>query len=206
MKTFEELEALVLQWGVDRGIQQNSTAKAQIRKAIEEAAELLVAILAEDRAGIIDGIGDVLVCLIQAKGLLKSKQDLNIDHLSDKYDLSSFESLFIRVSLLINILCCFHESNCKNWLGISSIQIELWHTAFLNGLSLVECLNAAWEKIEDEPKILQQSDEFGKVFWVVEYKGETIKEPLTLEDMKFYNKSTAERVARQLKETSQNSA
>lgn len=62
------------------------------------------------------------------------------------------------------------------------------------------------EESKDEPKILQHSDEFGSVFWIIEHKGEAIKVPFTSETCKFYNKCTAERVARQLKGVSQNSA
>lgn len=54
----------VIRWSEARGIIQNSTSEAQLRKAYEEMDELRDAIAARDKDGIIDGLGDVLVCLI----------------------------------------------------------------------------------------------------------------------------------------------
>lgn len=61
---YEDLEAKVEQWAYDRGILTNGTATAQLLKFISEAGEFADAHNKQDEAGIIDGIGDVLVCLI----------------------------------------------------------------------------------------------------------------------------------------------
>lgn len=53
----------VVRWGESRGIIQNSDSKTQLLKAVSEIGELADAIIKKDKAGIIDGIGDVLVCL-----------------------------------------------------------------------------------------------------------------------------------------------
>lgn len=53
----------VIRWGEARGIIQNSDSKTQLLKAVSEMGELADAINKRDRDGIIDGIGDVLVCL-----------------------------------------------------------------------------------------------------------------------------------------------
>ena len=58
------IELDVIRWSEARGIIPNSTSVAQYRKAQEEMHELHAAIINRDRAGIIDGLGDVLVCLI----------------------------------------------------------------------------------------------------------------------------------------------
>ena len=58
------IEMDVIRWSEERGIIPNSTSVAQYRKAQEEMHELHTAIINRDRAGIIDGLGDVLVCLI----------------------------------------------------------------------------------------------------------------------------------------------
>lgn len=57
-----ELE--VIQWAEARGIVANSDSKTQLLKAVSEMGELADAIIKRDRPAIIDGIGDVLVCLI----------------------------------------------------------------------------------------------------------------------------------------------
>ena len=57
-----ELE--VIRWAEARGIVANSDSKTQLLKAVSEMGELADAIIKRDRPAIIDGIGDVLVCLI----------------------------------------------------------------------------------------------------------------------------------------------
>ena len=63
------IELDVIRWSEARGIIPNSTSVAQYRKAQEEMHELHTAIINRDRAGIIDGLGDVLVCLINVAAL-----------------------------------------------------------------------------------------------------------------------------------------
>lgn len=70
-----ELETAVEQWAADKGILEKATPMAQSIKTLEEATELCVAINANDRAEIIDAIGDIMVTLIiQAK-----MQDLSLE-------------------------------------------------------------------------------------------------------------------------------
>lgn len=63
MNTFNIIELDVVRWGEARGIIQNSTSAAQVKKTQEEVQELVDAIAANDKAGIIDAIGDVMVTL-----------------------------------------------------------------------------------------------------------------------------------------------
>jgi NTP pyrophosphatase (non-canonical NTP hydrolase) len=60
----EELIAKVEQWARDRQIIPNSNPQAQLMKTVSELGELADATLKNDRAGIIDGIGDVIVTLV----------------------------------------------------------------------------------------------------------------------------------------------
>lgn len=64
MKTYKELEMLVIQWGEARGIVQNSNPMAQATKTDEELHELYHAIGAGDRDEMKDAYGDILVTLI----------------------------------------------------------------------------------------------------------------------------------------------
>jgi NTP pyrophosphatase (non-canonical NTP hydrolase) len=57
-----ELE--VIRWSEARGIIANSDSKTQLLKAVSEMGELADAIIKRDRPAIVDGIGDILVCLI----------------------------------------------------------------------------------------------------------------------------------------------
>lgn len=62
--TFEELKGAVIQWAEARKIIPNSNATAQLMKTMSELGELADATLKRDDAGIVDGVGDVLVTLI----------------------------------------------------------------------------------------------------------------------------------------------
>ena len=68
-KTFEELEASVLRWAIDRAIIPNATPVSQLLKAISEIGELADAEGKKDEGAIMDAIGDVLVCLINYAAL-----------------------------------------------------------------------------------------------------------------------------------------
>jgi NTP pyrophosphatase (non-canonical NTP hydrolase) len=64
MKSYNELEALVLAWAQQKGILQNGTPKAQAMKTWEETDELITAIEKDDREEVIDALGDILVTII----------------------------------------------------------------------------------------------------------------------------------------------
>jgi NTP pyrophosphatase (non-canonical NTP hydrolase) len=61
--SFEITELEVVRWGEARGIIQNSDSKTQLLKAFSEMGELADAITKRNRESIIDGLGDILVCL-----------------------------------------------------------------------------------------------------------------------------------------------
>ena len=60
----DELISKVEQWACDRQIIPNSNPQSQLMKTVSELGELADATLKNDRAGIIDGIGDVIVTLV----------------------------------------------------------------------------------------------------------------------------------------------
>ena len=63
-----ELECAVEEWADDKGIFEKATPMAQALKTLEETTELCTAINSDDRAEIIDAMGDIMVTLIiQAK-------------------------------------------------------------------------------------------------------------------------------------------
>jgi hypothetical protein len=68
--SFAEVEMKVIQWSEARKIIPNSTPIAQWKKAAEELDELRDALVANDLAMAIDGVGDTVVCLINICALL----------------------------------------------------------------------------------------------------------------------------------------
>ena len=61
---FETYQELVEEWAEARGILTNSTATAQLLKTVSEVGELADAHNKMNKAAIVDGVGDILVCLI----------------------------------------------------------------------------------------------------------------------------------------------
>lgn len=70
MASFNELEMKVVQWAEARRIIPNSTPQAQLLKAFEEMGELAGATSKGNLDGVKDGVGDVMVCLINYCTLL----------------------------------------------------------------------------------------------------------------------------------------
>ena len=71
MTRFEQFQQNVQQWSTDRGIYEHSTALAQALKAVSEVGELADAVIKNDRAALIDAIGDVAVCLVNLEVIAK---------------------------------------------------------------------------------------------------------------------------------------
>ena len=64
MKTFEELQEAVLEWGSQRGLIQERNATRQMLKVTEEIGELAGSLAKDNREETIDAIGDSFVTLI----------------------------------------------------------------------------------------------------------------------------------------------
>jgi NTP pyrophosphatase (non-canonical NTP hydrolase) len=74
MSSYAEVEMKVVQWGEARKIIPNAKSSTQLLKAVSELGELADAEIKGDRAGQIDAVGDVVVCLIMYCAL----HDLNL--------------------------------------------------------------------------------------------------------------------------------
>lgn len=74
MTTYASIELDIIRWAEARQIIPNSTPATQLLKAMSELGELADATIKNDRLGIIDGVGDVMVCLINYCAL----QDINL--------------------------------------------------------------------------------------------------------------------------------
>jgi len=64
MSSYANVEMRIVQWSEARRIIQNSTAEAQLLKAVSEMGELADATIKNNRDEIIDAVGDVMVCLV----------------------------------------------------------------------------------------------------------------------------------------------
>jgi NTP pyrophosphatase (non-canonical NTP hydrolase) len=62
--SYSMIEMDIIRWAEARKIIPNSSPETQLLKAISELGELADATIKKDRAGVIDGVGDVMVCLV----------------------------------------------------------------------------------------------------------------------------------------------
>lgn len=100
--SWSDVELKVLRWSEARGIIQNSDSKTQLLKAMSELGELADAINKRDRDGIVDGLGDTLVCLINVAAL----EDLDLtrcleaayDEIKDRRGYLNKAGVFIKES------------------------------------------------------------------------------------------------------------
>ena len=72
--SYAKTEMQVIQWAEARKILPNATSQTQLLKTMSELGELADALIKGDRAGIIDGLGDVLVTLI----IVAAKENLDM--------------------------------------------------------------------------------------------------------------------------------
>jgi NTP pyrophosphatase (non-canonical NTP hydrolase) len=72
--SYADYEMRIIQWAEARQIIPNSTPEVQLLKAISEMGELANATIKGNRLDVMDGVGDVMVCLINYCAL----QDINL--------------------------------------------------------------------------------------------------------------------------------
>jgi len=74
MTTYADVEMDIVRWAEARKIIPNSNSQTQLLKAVSEMGELADATIKQDGPAIVDGVGDVMVCLIIYCALL----DINL--------------------------------------------------------------------------------------------------------------------------------
>lgn len=82
-RSYSEVELDIIRWAEARKIIPNSTPDRQFLKGVAEMGELADALGKRDMLAIKDGVGDVMVCLVNMCALLDI--DL-VDCMADAYD------------------------------------------------------------------------------------------------------------------------
>ena len=97
---YENTEYNVLKWAKARGILDNSDSKTQLLKGMSELGELSDAIIKRDKIAIVDGLGDVLVCLTMVAALegvdLKACFASAYNEIKDRKGYLNKEGVFIK--------------------------------------------------------------------------------------------------------------
>lgn len=95
-----KLQKEIIQWARDRQIIPNAKPYTQLMKAMSEMGELCDAELQSDLAGIIDGVGDTLVCLIvycsMHKISLESCLEAAYDEIKDRRGTMLSNGVFVK--------------------------------------------------------------------------------------------------------------
>lgn len=151
---FEEFKSNVQGWATDRGIYANGKASSQLLKALSELGELADGIAKGDRAAIEDGIGDVVVCLVNyahmadlpiyAPKLERSAQHTNEECLG---------VLAAQIGGELRGLATMHTD---------AVMDHLCYMSALNGLYFLDCCDVAWDEIKDRKGFLNENGVFVK--------------------------------------------
>src|SRR5690625_2287835 len=153
----------VQEWAEARGITENSTAFAQLEKAVEEYGEVTRARLNNDLDELRDGLGDVLVCLVNSARIYGvGLQDPN------QIDIYNTELRALMVQWHRGVVELGSE---LLWGGKSPKYVTrefntlvsvIAHHAVYAGVSLEECQHVAWEAIKDRKGYLSPEGVFIK--------------------------------------------
>jgi len=144
---------LIHQWGVDRNIiGTGGTVQGQLYKLFEEFGELSKALAKKDKAGIVDGIGDVAVVAVMIAGLLGTEVQKLVD---DSHYWERLEHTHSEMSSsLAWISRAALEGNPEIIRYFENLFEELSQLANQEGLTFEACLEAAWNEIKDRKGIM----------------------------------------------------
>ena len=153
-----ELIKLIEQWAIDRGLDRSGTDYGQMRKTLEEIAELSMAILKGDLPGIIDGVGDVFISLVIGNmySLPKNRVDVAdvvdevreeevLDDYNRGYQAKSVSSLFYSGFRLQNDSLMYIDYFRKD--SIYYILHDLLVVCAVWDLELEDCIESVCKKI-----------------------------------------------------------
>ena len=145
---FEEFKTSVQQWATERGIYEHSTATAQALKACSEAGELADAVIKNDRAALIDAIGDVAVCIVNASTMLGFAGIKPVDNpWHDKQLELIVGQVVVQCGDLVKAI--EYGEPTEAWDFASDALYYLCAICKLQGMDFEACCESAWNEIKD---------------------------------------------------------
>ena len=154
--TIQELVPLIQEWAKEREIYKKITRFNQLLKTHEEVGELIKACYDNDKPAIQDAIGDVMITMINycyfieldAIEYIKQAVDLSVTgYYTISYVMNAHNALGRLISLYV-----WNEGkeiSKPSGLRIFSILHYLNGIAHLEGTTLEECLNIAYNEIKN---------------------------------------------------------
>jgi phosphoribosyl-ATP pyrophosphohydrolase len=138
----------VQQWATDRGIYEHSTSTAQALKACSEAGELCDAVIKNDREALIDAIGDVAVCIVNASAMLGFTGINPVENpWHDKQLGLMVGSVVVQCGALVKAIEYGEPTDA--WDFASDALYHLCAICKLKGLDFEDCCESAWLEIKD---------------------------------------------------------
>ena len=156
MKTIQELVPLIQEWAKEREIYEQLTPFDELLKTHEEVGELIKACYDNDKSTIQDAIGDVMITMINycyfieldAIEYIKQAVDLSVTgYYTISYVINAHNALGRLISLYV-----WNEGkeiSKPSGLRVFSILHYLNGIAHLEGTTLEECLNIAYNEIKN---------------------------------------------------------
>lgn len=156
MRTIQELIPLINQWAKERKIYEQLTPFDELLKTHEEVGELIKACYDNDKPAIQDAIGDVMITMINycyfieldAIKYIKQAVDLSVTgYYTISYVINAHNALGRLISLYV-----WNEGkeiSEPSGLRVFSILHYLNGIAHLEGTTLEECLNLAYNEIKN---------------------------------------------------------
>lgn len=142
--TLKDYTELIHQWAKDRKIIPNAKPATQWLKGLEEIGELATAHNKGDKAAVQDAIGDIYVCLANFCSLVGA--DYPDQEWVAPPSLDPVEAI---AKVCSSWGCITSPENPYRNAYVASVVAALWRAAAHYGLTLTECVAAAWEQIKD---------------------------------------------------------
>lgn len=151
--TFEQFRTNVETWATERGIYEHSTALAQALKAVSEVGELADAVIKNDRAALIDAIGDVAVCLVNVTKMDGAQLDHGYIFDDEPFGESKTPIHFACYLSYIIGEVCYSVSSGHNSKPLQECLdgafYALYSVSRINELDFFQCCESAWHEIKD---------------------------------------------------------
>lgn len=144
MSEFKVLQEKVIGWATERGIfdeQHGSSFDKQYLKFLSELGELSSGVLKNDLAEIKDGIGDCIVCLINAAKFTGSDIEIEQSYFETEQFITEINECTPE-QIIMGVALCSTQSSYEAIFNLIALEKKL-------GFKYLECLNIAWEEIKD---------------------------------------------------------
>ena len=165
--TWNEFSYNVQTWAKERGIYDHSTPEAQLLKALSELGEVADAVIKNEHEGLIDGIGDVAVCIINYSNMVDVNVGdyfLNLIEEEDIIEKTNSDIVGV-ISLAIGMLLSPSPSdNSKETLMymVDTVLHCLVVLSDFHKINFMDCCSQAWDEIKDRKGRMVEGGAFVK--------------------------------------------